>query len=107
MKHLNRFKDINNKIERVYEQYTEKDFVAFKMRAETPDDVIAFLDKAKYLISEYHVVTNLSNGGLVVDFKSRETIENLLDIIEDITDGHIMHRTLDYKSSFDGSSKRN
>lgn len=102
MVYINRFKDIEVK----NETYTEKDFKEFKMRAEAPDDVISFLSEAKYLISEYQVVTDLSGGGLVVNFKSRETLENLLDIIKDITDGHIMFRTLTHSANYDGTDVR-
>ena len=102
MKYISRFKDIEVK----NEQYTEKDFKGFKMRAETPDDVISFLSKAKYLISEYHVVTDLSSGGLTVEFKSREPLENLLDIIKQITDGHIMYRTLTHSIDYNGDDVR-
>lgn len=104
MKHLNRFKDLNSSPKEIIkEQYTEKDFTPFKMRAEAPGDVITFLDMVKYLVSEYHVVTDLSGNGISVEFKSRETLNNLLEVAYNIEDGHLMYRTLNHSADYDGS----
>lgn len=100
------FENFNKKQENTINEQYFKDFVKFKMRAEAPIDVIKFLEKEVYTVSEYHVVDLISTTGAVVEFSSRHSLEELLSTISDIDDGHIMYRTLNYLNEYDGKDVR-
>jgi hypothetical protein len=91
---------------KLFEAFTNKDFTKFIMKAESHKDVIIFLEKTLYKLSEYHVTQNFSSLDVEIEFSARYSLDELLDIISDITDGHIMYRTLNYRENYTGKNIR-
>jgi hypothetical protein len=89
----------------INENYTEKDFIRYKMRAEANIDALNLLNELDGMVSRYSV-DNILNMNIVIDLNARYTLKELLAIIKEIPDAHVMYRSLNYANEFTGDDVR-